>query len=193
MIMRISLCIVLTVITINNGYTDESWPSNISYYFVSKYVQQGENLNTDNLQAEYNYVLTFLERAIAAYKANIVNFFTEDSLIKYEPVLENGKLVIKEVADTCFVVTKYGVREKVNILVLVEYLIFSDCLLTYNQLVDFWYERTGLMIRERLSSTIEEEVWAFIMSNDTGIEVRELTPEEFDQVEAIKRELGWIQ
>jgi hypothetical protein len=181
MTVRVLFCAMLTIIATNSCFADEFWPPDISHRLIQKYVQQGQNLNTDNLQAEYDYVLIFLERAMTAHRMNIVNFFTEDSLIKYEPVLENGKLVIKEVTDTS------------NILVLVERFLFSVCFSTYNQLIDFWYARTGLMIRERLSSEVEEEVRAFIMSNDSGIEVRELTPKESAQVEAVKRELGWIQ
>jgi hypothetical protein len=184
---------VLTIVITSNCCADEFWPADIPYRLISNYVQQRQNLNTDNLQVEYDYVLTFLEEAMSAYKANIVNFFTEDSLIKYKPALENGRLIIKEVADTGLVVTKQGVCKKVDILVLVEYFIFSVCFSTYNQLVDVWYEKTGLMIRERLSSAVEEELWVFIMSNDADIETRELTPEESDQVEAVKRELGWIR
>jgi hypothetical protein len=181
---------VLAVITTSNCVANDFWPPDISYYLAKKYIQQKQGLNADDLQAEYDYVLTFLEKALAAYKANIVNYYTENSLIKRQPAFENGVFVINEVADTLFVGTSRGMREKVNILVLLEYSFFSMCLSTYNQLVDFWYAKTGLLIREKLALAAKEELWAFIISNDTSIEVRELTPEESDRVEAVRRESG---
>jgi hypothetical protein len=188
MAIKISFCIALNIIITINCYANEPWPSDISYYLVTKYVQQKQDLDMDDLQAEYDYVLTFLEKAMEAYKTNIVNYYTENSLIKRQPAFENGALVINEFVDTLFVGTSRGMREKVNILVLLEYSFFSLCFSAYNQLVDFWYDKTGLLIRNRLSLVVEEELWTFIVSNDTNIEERALTSVESDTLQAMIQE-----
>jgi CBS domain containing-hemolysin-like protein len=66
---------------------------------------------------------------------------------------------------------------------LLEYWLFSDCFSAYDQLVDFWYEKTGVMIREKISSDVKEELWAFIKEHSTKRRV--LDPEERRIMEAV--------
>jgi hypothetical protein len=115
MSIRTLFCILVIITATGDCYADDFWPLDISCYLVSRYIQQKQDVNIDDLQAEYDHVLTFLEQAMLAYKTNIGNYYTGDSLIKHVPAFENGKLVINEVGDTILLVTDQEVRERVNI------------------------------------------------------------------------------
>jgi len=107
---------------------------------------------------EYLYILTFLEKAMQAHETNIRNYHAENTLIALRPTSENGNLIIAEVVQKIYTVDKSTnlYYEKLNVNIALEFISFILCFNTYNDLLHFWFEKNGEMLRSELK--FEEEV-----------------------------------
>jgi len=128
------------------------FPEDIKYNPVFLYLQEKEIL--DNYQAynEYIYILTFLEEAMEAHEANVRNYHAESTLIKLRPILKDGSLIIEEAVSKIYYSdnTTNLMYERLDVYVIAESINFIGCIDTYNDLLYFWFEKTGEMLRTEL-------------------------------------------
>ena len=179
-------CIVLCVTALSvfaDDVMQDYFPGHISNESVSEYIQGKKYATLYELQNEYEYILNFLDEAMNAHKQNINNYFEETSLVCLYPTTENGKLIIKEVINPKSYVNKETKEfyDKADINVLLEHYSFLLCVGSYNQLIDRWFEKTGIILRDKYNYDKEDAVvWASIESRDKYLKKIILTPDEFE-------------
>jgi hypothetical protein len=164
----IILFVLMAVSTIFADSSNEYFPKEINYKIVFLYLQDKEIVDNNQIRHEYEYILSFLKQAMYAYETNIRNFYSENSLIAFCPMLENGKLIIAEFVKKIYSVDKTTnlVYERLDVKPVIEYLQFIECILTYNSLIDFFYEMTGEMLRVEIDSEKEaDKIIRLLMDN----------------------------
>jgi len=124
------------------------FPEEIQYYPVLLYIREKIISDRSLVYHEYFYILTFLEKAMDAHKTNIRNYHAENTLIALHPTYENGSLIITEAVQKIYTVNKSTnlIYEKLGIDLTLEFIHFIRCFNTYNDLLNFWFEKNGEML-----------------------------------------------
>ncbi|MDR1212437.1 MAG: hypothetical protein LBK40_09430 [Spirochaetaceae bacterium] len=138
--------------------TGPYFPDNINTSFIYRYIQeQIINNNENDTETEYLKILDFINESIILYKLNIMNFYLNVSLRKYIP-LYDGILTFKETYgfnNTWDDAKKEYIKiaaidlttETGNIIML---------LYDYNEIVDYWYQKTNSLLSEKYN--VDEEI-----------------------------------
>jgi hypothetical protein len=196
MLKQRTICIILYgIIIISAGYPDimrDFFPADINHPLVSQYIKEIEITDNSQIQYEYEYIFDFLSREIEAHERNIKNHYGQTSLNALLPELENGKLIINEVVrKRKFVDNETRLTyEQLDIDVFVESFNFAIGISAYNALVDFWFEKTGIILREKYDYEKEtDRLRNFYLSQDKNMETTYFSSaEEFK--EFLQKELG---
>jgi hypothetical protein len=134
------------------------WPDFLYSPIIRNYIVDKQNLPNMELKNEYLNILDFLKKSLKAHKENIVNQFNKDVYIKKEPSFFNGQLIIRDIGGGFFIwnTKDEAIQEMADIDRVNEYFSINLTLLTYNQLVDFWYQKTNELIDKKYD--VEKEL-----------------------------------
>jgi hypothetical protein len=157
------MLLMIILLFINKTYMIHSeeyignWPGKIRYFLVEKYIEEKSDISITQLKLEYEYVLDFLKYAKLFHEANCENYFYRNSLIQWLPVFEEGEFFIKAIKKTVLSWDdKKGEYISVSdIAIVLEIKNIIDILYTYNELIEFWYEMTGEILRKKYDMTVE--------------------------------------
>jgi hypothetical protein len=160
------------------------WPKELYNHMIVKYFENMTTSSIDDIEKAYNYVLDFLFESIISHKRNCNNYYEETTLTTYVPKYIDGKLeIVEELKIINFFNKKTNeLYEKADISLLFEYFNYSSCILTYNLLIDYWFEKTNIYLRSKLNyNSLTADLWNKYMWNDENIKQKILTPEEWEE------------
>jgi hypothetical protein len=143
-------------------YSEEyigNWPDEIRYFLVEKYIEEKSyiSISKTQLKLEYEYILDFLRYAKLSHEANCENYFYRNSLIQWLPAYKEGEFFIRAIKKT---VLSWDDKKREyisspDIAIVLEIENILDILYTYNELIEFWHERTGEILREKYDMILE--------------------------------------
>ncbi|MDR2313904.1 MAG: hypothetical protein LBE02_05155 [Spirochaetaceae bacterium] len=155
--------IVFFIFLILDIAPDENWPQIIDSPLVSDYITSKENVTSNDLEQEYNYILDFLEKAIEACEYNINNRYYRFTLTKKVPILENNRLKVIETdsIQSVWDIENNSFYDETDVLEPLELLNMIRYAQSYNQLIEYWYEKTGEKLRETID--IGDKLYQYIL------------------------------
>jgi hypothetical protein len=151
---------------------------------IVKYFEVMATSSIEDIEKAYNYVLDFLLESIRAHKRNCNNYYEETTLTTYIPKYIDRKLeIVEELKIINFFNKKTNeLYEKADISPLLEYSNYLSCILIYNLLIDYWFEKTNIYLRKKLNyNTLTADLWKKYMWNDENIKQKIFTPEEWEE------------
>jgi hypothetical protein len=132
--------------------------------------EKKSDISITSLETEYEYILDFLENAKLSYEANCENYFCRTSLIQWLPIYEDDEFLIRALKRTVLYWDdkkgKYIPIADINIITEIRNIL--DILYTYNELVDFWYKKTGNLLREKYDIVKEMQKWSNLIEQRTA-------------------------
>jgi len=137
---------------------NSAWFPDISYFrhlpTIQDYISTISSSDQNIIRGEYFIMLDFLSEVIAAYHENIETLYSRKSFYVWHPVLLDGNLT--------FIERKVHTVESWDIFLQefalfpchqalgIQVLFFLETLSVYNFLIDFWYSKTGELLRDHL-------------------------------------------
>jgi hypothetical protein len=133
------------------------WPNDISSELIQEYIMQNKKLLPDESSHKYDYILNFLEDAIAATQENIINFHDKWGPIKKSPGIIEDQLIIisKKSSIRIWDEQLNTFIEKLDIFVGSELINLIKYMETYNQLVEHWFNLHRQKLRTLYNITNE--------------------------------------
>ena len=150
---------------------EKNWPEDLSYHIVNSYTEQNDTSNMEELKSKYVFLLDFLESAKNAHEKNIHNYIYNENLNRWEITYENGRFLIEEKSTVIYYwdTESEEHKTKADISVIEEFVNIISVLCTYNALIDFWYEKTGEILREKYNIENEkEDLIKYLAENNIG-------------------------
>jgi hypothetical protein len=147
---------------INSEEYISDWPDEIRYFWVAQYTEEKLGILIKSLETEYEYILDFLENAKLSHEANCENYFYRNSLVQWLPVYKDGEFLIRAIKRTVL----YWDNKKeeyipiADINIVTEIGSILEILYTYNELIDFWYKKTGNILREKYDIVMVMQKWS---------------------------------
>jgi hypothetical protein len=161
------LFVVIFALTVTFSYGDD-WPEKIRSPLIYDYVHENfivpnKRLAHDDLLREYEKILDFLALEMRVHIDNITNDLSLDTVSYQRAMLINGDLALKTFYGGRFVKPDdtRKAHEVADVYFEREIVDFYFACGAFNQFVDAWYEKTGIILREKVDL---EENWASLYS-----------------------------
>lgn len=136
----------------------QSWPKDIPSKLINDYTKNKTYISNADLYCEYLHVLQYINNAVIAIKENLNNNVGKNNnfIIKY-PMLIDGNLVICEKESSRLVWDQelFSYRKEIEVEVPLEIVNLSVMIKTYNNLIDYWYKKTGYILKEKYDEASE--------------------------------------
>jgi hypothetical protein len=161
----------------------------VADYVFENHILKNKELSNTELRNEYDKILDYLLIEIKVHVTNIINHHTIGFISYKRPVLIDGDLGFQDIVGGRFIVDRKMDKEFeiANITLGNEISLLYLSYFTFNQFVDYWYEITGEIIREKIDIEKENEALKTIRENKLPANLLPTVRQLTDTIDVITR------